>query len=217
MRIKKNNAISQQRARHQFISSTAFVKVSTARWAQQPPHHRLSAFRRVDPLGHHQAAHRHPPLDAVTQFDALGAKALPHGPCLASASGRQFEAHLADHRGLRHSCPELAAFRQCPVVLAADQVVGLMIEIACLDQQDRDVRFAVVHIYLAHLGQGLRTFNHPLVALDPAQVLRRTRAVVVPVLGFARPHSGIEYAQRLTCHTHHIRRVAVTCHAEPHS
>ena len=94
-------------------------------------------------------------------------------------------------------------------MLATDQVVGRVAQIARLDHQLQHVGLAVTDADMARLGQPLGTLGNALIALDPAAALAQAASVAISVLELARPAPGVEHAQRLALGTHHVGGVQV--------
>jgi hypothetical protein len=84
-----------------------------------------------------------------------------------------------------------------------------MAPLACLDQQRQQIALAVAHAHQPRGGQLGSEFGQPLVAFDPAHALQQPASAAVGLLGLARPHPGVEHAQRHALRTHRIRRVQV--------
>jgi len=133
---------------------------------------------------------------AIGQFDAFGPQCLLNRPRLAPASGGQFEAHAAKGRAGHDPFPQLAPLGEHPVVLAAHQIIGWVIQVARLDQQGQHVRLPVADADMTGLGQGAGLFGDALVALDPADALEKAAAWRIAFLELPRPGPGVGDAQR---------------------
>ena len=83
-------------------------------------------------------------------------------------------------------------------MLAADQVIGSMVEISSTHQQSHDVGFTVGHVDLPGLRQLPGALGHPLVSFDPALAFLDVMTLAIGGLGLSGPHPRIHHTQWLT-------------------
>ena len=94
-------------------------------------------------------------------------------------------------------------------MLAADQVIGSMVEISGTHKQSHDVGFTVGHVDLPGLRQLPGALGHSLVSFDPALAFLDVMTLAIGGLGLSGPHPRIHHAQRLAGRADSVGRMQI--------
>ena len=163
---------------------------------QQHPFHWCPPFGSVF-FTCHRTAHLNPAALTVHYRRSLDPDALPHIPRLLSLPRRHRETDNPHHLATHHPGPQLDPFGQRPVMLRAVQPVGWIPQVAILCHQGHDISHAFRHIDQPAVRKSDGHFSNSGVAFRPAGAFQRPPSLAVLVVGYSRPHPGIQVAKWL--------------------